>query len=235
MLEVKEINVFHGRVQTIWDLSLEVVDNELVALVGSNGAGKTTIVETISGLNKLRKGSIFFKDKAIEGLPTHKIVQLGIILAPEEKGIFPGMSVMENLELGAYNHLIRKQKHHFFEMVYSLFPVLRVKGKQIAGTLSGGERSMLSIGRALMAKPRLLMLDEPSLGLAPLIIKKIFMTIDQIRQSGVSILLVEQNVHAALQVATRAYIVENGHIVGHGEAKSLINDKKVIEAYLSGI
>jgi branched-chain amino acid transport system ATP-binding protein len=232
MLEVQNIDVFHGDIQALWDVSLRVSEGEMVALIGANGAGKTTLVETISGLLRAKAGAITFNNVRIDKEASHKIVQLGISLVPEEKGIFPGMSVLENLELGAFPAESRKQKEETFKSVFGLFSILKSRLQQSAGTLSGGERTMLAIGRALMARPKLLVLDEPSLGLAPLVVKNIFKVIQEIQDSNVSTLLVEQNVRAALRIATRAYIVENGRIAGHGKAEEFLHDEKVIEAYL---
>ncbi len=232
MLEVNNIDVYHGDLQALWDVSLKVEEGELVSLIGANGAGKTTAVETISGLHTPASGTVIFNGVRLDKEPTHKVVELGVCLIPEEKGIFPGMSVLENLELGAFTSESRKARGETFEAVYRLFPVLEERKKQVAGTLSGGEQQMLAIGRALMAKPKLLMCDEPSLGLAPLIVKSIFEVIKQINKSGVGILLVEQNVRAALGLAQRAYIIENGRVSGHGDAKSLLDDEKVRDAYL---
>ncbi len=232
MLEVNNIDVYHGDLQALWDVSLKVEEGELVSLIGANGAGKTTAVETISALLTPASGTVIFNGVRLDKEPTHKVVELGVCLIPEEKGIFPGMSVLENLELGAFTSESRKARGETFEAVYRLFPVLEERKKQVAGTLSGGEQQMLAIGRALMAKPKLLMCDEPSLGLAPLIVKSIFEVIKQINKSGVSILLVEQNVRAALGLAKRAYIIENGRVSGHGDAKSLLDDEKVRDAYL---
>jgi len=232
MLEVNNIDVYHGDLQALWDVSLKVEEGELVSLIGANGAGKTTAVETISGLYTPASGTVIFNGVRLDKEPTHRVVALGVCLIPEEKGIFPGMSVLENLELGAFTSESRKARGETFEAVYRLFPVLEERKKQVAGTLSGGEQQMLAIGRALMAKPKLLMCDEPSLGLAPLIVKSIFEVIKQINKSGVGILLVEQNVRAALGLAQRAYIIENGRVSGHGDAKSLLDDEKVRDAYL---
>ena len=232
MLEVNNIDVYHGDLQALWDVSLKVEEGELVSLIGANGAGKTTAVETVSALLTPASGTVIFNGVRLDKEPTHKGVELGVCLIPEEKGIFPGMSVLENLELGAFTSESRKARGETFKAVYRLFPVLEERKKQVAGTLSGGEQQMLAIGRALMAKPKLLMCDEPSLGLAPLIVKSIFEVIKQINKSGVSILLVEQNVRAALGLAKRAYIIENGRVAGHGDAKSLLDDEKVRDAYL---
>lgn len=232
MLEVNNIDVYHGDIQALWNVSLRVDEEELVSLIGANGAGKSTIVETISGLHTPASGTVVFNGVRLDREPSHKVVELGLCLIPEEKGIFPGMSVLENLELGAFNAESRKVRGQTFQSVYELFPVLKSRRKQAAGTLSGGEQQMLAIGRALMGKPKLLMCDEPSLGLAPLIVKSIFEVIKQIKKSGVSFLLVEQNVRAALELAKRAYIIENGRVAGHGEATSLLDDEKVIGAYL---
>ncbi len=232
MLEVEKIDVFHGELQALWGVSLEVGDGDLVSLIGANGAGKSTIVETISSLLAPASGSVKFNGLRLDREPAHKVVALGVCLIPEERGVFPGMSVMENLELGAFTPQSRKMRHETFEFVYELFPVLNARKKQAAGTLSGGEQQMLAIGRALMGKPKLLMCDEPSLGLAPLVVKDIFKVIKQINASGVSILLVEQNVRAALGLAQRAYIIENGRVAAHGEARNLLADEKVREAYL---
>ena len=232
MLEVKNIDVFHGDLQALWDVSLQVGEGELVCLIGGNGAGKTTIVESISGLLTPVAGSIWFEGVRLDKEPTQRVVELGISLIPEEKGIFPSMSVLENLELGAFTRESRKIRNDTFGFVYELFPILNSRKKQMAGTLSGGEQQMLAIGRALMGKPKLLMCDEPSLGLAPLILKNIFLVIKQINSSGVGILLVEQNVRAALGLAKRAYIIENGRVGGYGEAQTLLEDEKVRNAYL---
>ena len=232
MLEVENIDVFHGHLQAIWGVSIQVGDGDLVSLVGANGAGKSTIVETISGLNTLTAGRIIFNGVRLDRSPAHRVVSLGVSLIPEERGLFPGMSVLENLELGAFRPETRKTRNETFPFVYELFPILKSRSAQKAGTLSGGEQQMLAVGRALMAKPKLLMCDEPSLGLAPLVVKNIFEVIRQINESGVGILLVEQNVRAALNLAKRAYIIENGRVTGEDEAKRLLDDEKVREAYL---
>jgi branched-chain amino acid transport system ATP-binding protein len=232
MLEVKNMDVYHGDLQALWEVSLQVGEGELVCLIGGNGAGKTTIVESISGLLTPAAGSIWFESVRLDKEPTQRVVELGVSLIPEEKGIFPSMSVLENLELGAFTRESRKIRNDTFRFVYELFPILNSRKKQMAGTLSGGEQQMLAIGRALMGKPKLLMCDEPSLGLAPLIVKNIFEVIKQINSSGVGILLVEQNVRAALGLAKRAYIIENGRVAGYGEAQTLLEDEKVRNAYL---
>ena len=232
MLEVDKIDVFHGELQALWNVTLEIGEGELVSLIGANGAGKSTIVESISGLLPLSAGSIRFNGKRLDKEPAHRVVERGVCLIPEERGIFPGMSVFENLELGAFTHESRKLRHETFSFVYDLFPVLENRKGQKAGTLSGGEQQMLAVARALMSKPKLLMCDEPSLGLAPIVVKDIFAVIKQINQSGVSVLLVEQNVRAALSLAQRAYIIENGRVTGQGEAESLLDDEKVRDAYL---
>lgn len=232
MLEVEKIDVFHGHLQAIWGVSIQVGDGDLVSLVGANGAGKSTIVETISGLNTPTAGRITFNGVRLDRSPAHRVVSLGVSLIPEERGLFPGMSVLENLELGAFRPETRKIRNETFPFVYELFPILKSRSAQKAGTLSGGEQQMLAVGRALMAKPKLLMCDEPSLGLAPLVVKNIFEVIRQINESGVGILLVEQNVRAALNLAKRAYIIENGRVTGEDEAKRLLDDEKVREAYL---
>jgi branched-chain amino acid transport system ATP-binding protein len=232
MLQVNNLDVYHGSIQALWDVSLEVGDGELVSLIGANGAGKSTIVESISSLLAAAAGNITFNGVRIDKEPTHKVVGLGVCLIPEDKGIFPGMSVFENLELGAFTPQSRSVRNETFKFVFEMFPVLDERKKQLAGTLSGGEQQMLAIGRALMSKPKLLMCDEPSLGLAPIVVKSIFKVIKQINVSGVSVLLVEQNVRAALGLAQRAYIIENGRVVGDGDAKSLLDDDRIKEAYL---
>ena len=208
MLELKNIDVYHGDIQALWDLSLRVDEQELVSLIGANGAGKSTIVETIAGLHTPASGAVVFNGVRLDREPSHRVVELGVCLIPEEKGIFPGMSVLENLELGAFTAESRKVRSQTFRAVYALFPVLQSRRKQAAGTLSGGEQQMLALGRALMSKPKLLMCDEPSLGLAPIIVK------------------------AALGLAKRAYVIENGRVAGHGDAGSLLDDERVKGAYL---
>lgn len=232
MLQVENIDVHHGDLQVLWGISLEVNEGEMVSLVGSNGAGKSTIVETIAGLIQAQKGKIRFDGVHLNGMPTHKVVEQGVSLIPEDRGIFPGMSVLENLELGAYKPASRKQSAESFEFVYNLFPVLEERQKQAAGTLSGGEQQMVAIGRALMSKPRLLMCDEPSLGLAPIVVKNILRVIQQISDSGVSILLVEQNLKAALSMSNRSYVIENGRVTMHGESQCMLDDDNVKNAYL---
>ena len=232
MLGVNNIDVYHGNLQALWDVSLEVGEGERVSLIGANGAGKTTIVESISGLLTPASGSMVFNGVRLDKEPSQRVVRLGVCLVPEERGIFFGMSVLENLELGAFHKKSRKVKDETLESVYGLFPILKDRSRQVAGTLSGGEQQMLAIGRGLMSKPKLLMLDEPSLGLAPIIVKNIFEVIKRINRSGVSILLVEQNVRIALGLAQRAYIIENGRIIQHGDAKDLLSDEQVKDAYL---
>jgi len=232
MLEVMDINVFHGDIQALWDVSMTLQDGEIVTLIGANGAGKSTIAETIAGFIIPASGSVLFDGVRIDDEQVHKVVDMGICLVPEDKGIFPSMNVLENLEMGAFTAKARKARDETIRTIYELFPILKIRSKQLAGTLSGGEQQMLAIGRGIMSKAKLLILDEPSLGLAPQITEEIFEVVYQIHKTGVSILLVEQNVHIALGLANRAYIIENGRVTKHGEARALLDDEHVMDAYL---
>jgi len=233
-LEIKDLRVHYGKIEAIKGISFHVNQGEIVTLIGANGAGKTTTLKTISGLRAVSSGSILFDGKDISKMPAHQRVDLGISQAPEGRGIFPGMTVLENLEMGKFNRKNRKaEMDEDLEMVYTLFPRLKERAFQDGGTLSGGEQQMLAIGRALMARPKLLLLDEPSMGLAPQMIANIFRIITEINKSqGVTILLVEQNAQQALQRAHRAYILETGNIVKTAAASDLLNDPAVREAYL---
>jgi branched-chain amino acid transport system ATP-binding protein len=234
MLDVSGISVYYGNIAAVKELSLQVNQGEIVTLIGSNGAGKSTTLRTISGLLKPRSGSVAFEGRKIEGLPAHEIVQLGIAQSPEGRRIFPRMTVAENLDLGAF---LRKDKAGIAEdqeRMLELFPRLRERIAQKAGTLSGGEQQMLAVARALMARPKLLLLDEPSMGLAPVLVDVIFTTIRRIRETGTTVLVVEQNARAALSVADRAYVLESGAIKLAGEARALRNDPEIAKAYLGG-
>lgn len=233
MLNVENLTAFYGDLQALWGISLEVNQGELVTLVGPNGAGKTTTLKVITGLMKASSGEIEFKDKSLVNSTANQIVSLGISMVPEGGRIFAGMSVLENLELGAFVSEARKVKDESLEWVYSIFPRLEERQTQLAGTLSGGERQMLAIGRALMAKPKLLLLDEPSFGLAPILVQQMFEMIDEINTQGVTVLLVEQNVRAALELAQRAYVIENGRIVGTGKGDDLLSFESIRSAYLA--
>jgi branched-chain amino acid transport system ATP-binding protein len=232
MLNIDKIDVFYNELQAIWGVSLEVNAGEIVALIGPNGAGKTTILRVVSGLLKSKSGYVHFLGHNISAAPPHKIVELGLSQVPESGKIFTGMSVLENLELGAFVAQARKEKDQSLERVYEIFPRLEERKTQQAGTLSGGERQMLAIGRALMSRPKLLMLDEPSFGLAPILVEHMFETIRKINQQGVTILLVEQNVQASLELAHRAYLLENGQIVGEGKGQDLLSFESVRSSYL---
>ncbi len=232
-LEIKDLHVHYGKIEAIKGISVVVNEGEIVTLIGANGAGKTTTLKTISGLRPVSSGSIIFDGKDISKLPAHDRVRLGISQAPEGRGIFPGMTVLENLEMGKY-HLKMKNSEidEDLEKIYSLFPRLKERASQAGGTLSGGEQQMLAIGRALMARPKVLLLDEPSMGLAPQMIANIFRIITEINKQGVTILLVEQNAQQALSRAHRAYVLETGSITKEANAKDLLNDPHVKSAYL---
>jgi branched-chain amino acid transport system ATP-binding protein len=232
MLEVCNIDTRYGKVQALWDISLEVNQGEIVALVGSNGAGKTTLVNTISGLLRPVSGSVLFQGERVDGLPSYAIVGLGISHVPQGGKIFPDMNVHENLEMGSYPIHAWRQKADTFEQVYRLFPRLQERQNQLARTLSGGEHQMLAIGRALMSKPKLCIFDEPSYGLAPLFVAEVFRIIQDLREQGITILLIEQNVHRALEIADRAYVLENGHIGLQGNCNELLQSDHVRKAYL---
>jgi branched-chain amino acid transport system ATP-binding protein len=233
VLTLELIDVYYGNIQALWQVSLGVRGGEIIAIVGSNGAGKSTILRSITGLIKPRKGFITFDSCRIDALSPDEIVRRGVSLVPEGRELFPRMTVRENLELGAaYIARAYGQATESLDWVLTLFPVLRERSKQQAGTLSGGEQQMLAIGRALMSRPKLLMLDEPSLGLAPLLVAGVFHTVRKINQEGVTVLLVEQNVRQSLALANRAYVLENGRVVMEGAGKELIADKHVKEAYL---
>jgi branched-chain amino acid transport system ATP-binding protein len=232
MLEVTEIDVYYGDLQALWGVSIEVAEGELVALIGPNGAGKTTILRAITGLLRPSSGDISLRDDRLEQEPAHKIVELGISLVPEGGRIFTTMSVLENLELGAFTARAREDRGQTLQWVFETFPRLEERQRQRAGTLSGGERQMLAIGRALMSKPQLLLLDEPTFGLAPVIVEHLFEVITEINGQGVTVLLVEQNVRAALELADRAYVIENGRIVGEGTGEDLLSFESVRSAYL---
>ena len=234
MLKVSDINVYYGNIQALKGVSLEINQGEIVTLIGANGAGKSTLLKTISGLLKPKQGDILFKDTSIKGKAAQSIVKKGISHVPEGRRVFANMTILENLELGAY---LRKDKAGIkqdLERVYHLFPRLLERQKQQAGTLSGGEQQMLAMGRALMAKPELLLLDEPSMGLAPLLVKQIFSIVQEINNTGTTILLVEQNANLALSIADRAYVVETGRIVLSGQAEELTTSEEVKKAYLGG-
>ncbi len=232
MLEVKNIQVAYGKIIAVKDVSVTVNEGEIVTLIGSNGAGKSTTLRTISGLIKPKSGEITFNGKRIDGMPGHDIVSLGICHSPEGRRIFPRMTVKENLELGAFLRNDKSAVNADMERVLDLFPRLKERIKQTAGTMSGGEQQMLAVSRALMGDPKLLLLDEPSMGLAPVLVELIFDTIVKIRKQGITILLIEQNATAALEVADRAYVLESGKVKMSGSAKELSSDDKVTKAYL---
>jgi branched-chain amino acid transport system ATP-binding protein len=232
MLRVNAINVFYGKIQVLWDVSLTVREGEIVTLIGANGAGKTTLLNTISGLIKPASGTIEFMGQRIDGLQPHKIVELGIAQVPEGGKLFLDMNVKENLEMGAFPLRAWREKHKEFPKVYSLFPRLKERGRQLARTLSGGERQMVAIGRGLMSKPKLCMFDEPSYGLAPLVVLEMIKVIKSLPEKGISVLLVEQNVNLALEIADRGYVLENGRIVMEGTREELLESELIKKAYL---
>jgi branched-chain amino acid transport system ATP-binding protein len=235
LLEVNDLHVFYGRIEAIKGISFSVGEGEIVTLIGANGAGKTTTMRTISGVRSVAQGSVKFEGKDITKMAPHERVKLGICQAPEGRGIFPGMTVRENLDMGTY---VRggntAEKAADLEHVFHLFPRLQERITQLGGTLSGGEQQMLAIGRALMSRPRLLLLDEPSMGLAPMLIAQIFEIIKKINSEGISVLLVEQNATQALRTAQRGYVLETGHVVKEGSGQSLLDDPAVRAAYLGG-
>jgi branched-chain amino acid transport system ATP-binding protein len=233
MLEINGINAYYGDLQALWGISLQVNEGELVALIGPNGAGKTTTLRIITGLMKPASGSVQFLGQPLDKIAAHKVVELGISQVLEGGSVFTSMTVLENLELGAFVANARKVKDRSLKWVYEIFPRLEERKNQRAGTLSGGERQMLAIGRALMSKPKLLMLDEPSFGLAPILVQQMFEMIKEINRQGVTILLVEQNVRAALELANRAFVIENGRIVGQGAGDNLLSFESVRSAYLA--
>ncbi len=235
MLRVESISAFYGSIQALRNVSLHVIPGEMVTLLGANGAGKTTLMKVISGLHPLAKGRVLFDGQNIAGLPAERILRLGVGQVPEGRQIFAPLSVLDNLILGGYIRFKGEGKKEVFqdlESIYELFPVLRERQKQRAGTLSGGEQQMVAIGRSMMARPKVLLLDEPSLGLAPLVVSGIFKIIRQLRTRGTTILLVEQNAKAALKVADRGYVLETGRIIMEGETEDLLNNKEVQRAYL---
>jgi branched-chain amino acid transport system ATP-binding protein len=232
MLTVEHVDVFYGDAQVLWDVSFEVGQGEIVALIGANGSGKTTVLRTISGLLTPVRGAVLFEGERFDRLQAHRIINFGVAHVPEARRLFPEMTVHENLLMGALTAEARKHRRATLEMVYGLFPRLKERSRQQAGTLSGGEQQMAAIGRGLMSRPRLLMLDEPSLGLAPLVVNDIFGVIEQVHRQGVTLLIVEQNVYRTLTVADRAYVLENGRTIMTGTGAQLIADDHVKRAYL---
>lgn len=234
MLKVENLNVFYGSIHALQDISLDVDQGEMVAILGANGAGKTTALATISGLLRPKSGKVYFEGHDITGIPTHQIVSLGISHVPEGRQIFTSLTVQENIRLGAYQRRDSKLINDDANWIYSLFPILKERENQTAGTLSGGEQQMLAIARAVMSKPRLLLLDEPSMGLAPLIVDLIFDVIRQLRERDITVLLVEQNAYQALSEADRGYVLETGRIKLSGPSSQLLNDEEIQKAYLGG-
>jgi branched-chain amino acid transport system ATP-binding protein len=232
LLEIKNLEVNYGVIKAIKGVSFDVNEGEIIALIGANGAGKTTILHTITGLIQAKKGSIVFDGKELTKTPPHKIVSMGMAHVPEGRRIFQQLSVLENLKLGAYTRKDKSEIASTLKMVYERFPRLEERKNQVAGTLSGGEQQMLAMGRALMSKPRIILMDEPSMGLSPLLVSEIFDIIKVINESGTTVLLVEQNAKKALSIADRAYVLETGKITLSGDAKDLINDESVKKAYL---
>lgn len=232
MLEVKNIDVFYGDVQVIWDVAFEVKKGEVVALIGANGAGKSTTLKTISGILRPQKGEVIFEGEPINKVEPYKLIEKGIALCPEARRLFVEMTVEENLDMGSLRGEAKKQRQNTKEMVFELFPRLSERRRQLAGTLSGGEQQMVAVGRGLMSLPKLLMFDEPSLGLAPILVREIFSVIKRIRQEGTTVLIVEQNTKQTLAIADRAYVLETGKITLEGTGQALLNDEHVKKAYL---
>ena len=237
MLRIEGLNASYGNIHVLKDLSIQIPAGKVVSIIGANGAGKSTLLKSISGIMKINGGSILYKEQNIAGMPANRIVRLGISQVPEGRQIFAHLTVRDNINLGAYHYFKRSNRLEIkerIERVYQMFPILEKRSKQIAGTLSGGEQQMLAIGRALMGRPKLLLLDEPSMGIAPLVVREIFNVIKQLNQSGVTILLVEQNARAALKVAHHSYVIERGEIVLEGLGAELLDNPKVKEHYLGG-
>ena len=232
MLEIKDLEVYYGMIQAIKGISFEVNQGEVIALIGANGAGKTTTLQTITGMIPSKKGSITFNGVDITKVPGHKIVPMGMAHVPEGRRVFAQLSVLDNLKLGAYTRNDQKEIQESLQMVYRHFPRLEERKNQMAGTLSGGEQQMLAMGRALMSKPGIVLMDEPSMGLSPIFVSEIFNIIQEISQEGTTVLLVEQNAKKALSIADRAYVLETGNIVLSGDAKDLMNDESIKKAYL---
>ena len=235
LLEVENIHSYYGNIHALRGISLTVEEGEVVTLIGSNGAGKTTTLRSIHGILPPRKGRIVFRGEEIQGVPAHDMIGKGIAQSPEGRKVFHRMTVLENLEMGAYHRNDRAEIRQDMDRVFDLFPRLKERAKQEAGTMSGGEQQMLAIGRALMSRPRLLLLDEPSMGLAPVLVERIFQIIEEINKQGTTILLVEQNANVALEIATRGYVLETGAVVNAAPAEKLREDPKVREAYLGEI
>lgn len=231
-LGINHLDASYGDMQALWGVSLKINEGEIVTLIGPNGAGKTTLLRSIAGLHKPSSGTIQLGETALHSLPAYQIVEQGVILVPEGRRLFGGLTVLENLELGAYTRRAREKRFKTLHHVFELFPILAERQKQRANTMSGGQQQMLAIGRAIMGLPRLLMLDEPSLGLAPMIVQNIFETITFMNATGVTIFLVEQNARQALELAHRAYILEQGKVVGSGTGKALLHNNEVRQAYL---
>jgi branched-chain amino acid transport system ATP-binding protein len=237
MLRIEGLNAAYDSIQVLKNVSLKVPKGKVVSIIGANGAGKSTLLKSISGLMNISKGSIFYKDKDIAGMPANRIVGLGISQVPEGRQIFAHLSVLDNIHLGAYLYFKRNNRLEIkkrVDRIYEIFPILETRSKQIAGTLSGGEQQMLAIACALLARPAMLLLDEPSMGIAPLIVREIFNVIQQLNESGTTILLVEQNARAALKVAHHSYVLERGEVVMEGLAGELLNNPRVKEVYLGG-
>ena len=232
MLEVKDLQVYYGMIQAIKGISFEVNQGEVIALIGANGAGKTTILHTVTGLLAPKKGSIIFEGQDITKVPAHKIVSMGMAHVPEGRRVFAQLSVYDNLKMGAYTRTDKNEIEESLEMVYKRFPRLEERKNQMAGTLSGGEQQMLAMGRALMSKPKIILMDEPSMGLSPIFVNEIFNIIQEVSASGTTVLLVEQNAKKALSIADRAYVLETGNIALEGDAKILMNDDSIKKAYL---
>ena len=232
LLTLTDVEINYGGIRAVKSISLDVNEGELVTLIGANGAGKTTTLKAITGLLKPAGGTITYSGRNVIGTPPHKLAAAGLVLVPEGRGVFPGLTIEENLQMGAYTRNDRAQIKVDIEEKFTLFPRLKERAKQTAGTLSGGEQQMLAISRALMARPRLLLLDEPSMGLAPIMVQKIFEVIRDVSKTGVTILLIEQNAALALQVSTRGYVMDGGSITLSGESKALLANPKVREAYL---
>ena len=231
-LNVKSLNVFYGDAQALWDISFEIPQNKMVTIIGSNGAGKTTLIKTISNLIAPKSGEIRIEGKVTTGIPAHKVVAMGVAHVPEGRQLFPMMTVYENLKIGAILPEAKRMRSETMEEVFEMFPVLGNRREQLANTLSGGEQQMLAIARGLMLKPKLILLDEPSLGLAPLLVGQIFEIIKKIKDSGITVLLVEQNVHRSLEMADQGYVLENGRITMQGTGNELLHDEHIKKAYL---